>query len=909
MNHQSFGVHYFQPTSTGLEFRDDIFADGDIHRCHVEGDKLGSKNGWYVLHGGNIPAGAFGCFKRGITETWGSRNIQTMADDEKAIYLQKIEASRHQRAKEEEHVRENCRKWCTDTFSRAKEATDNHPYLMRKGVHSYGVRQEHETLLIPLRDSSGVLQGMQFILPDGSKKFKNGTTKLENYFAIGKPQGNTLLICEGYATGASLHETTGHAVAVAFDAGNLLAVAKNLREKFPDIRLVVCADNDESGIGQKHANDAAAAVGGLVAIPEKCGCDFNDLHQQQGAESVKAIVEAPTVAEVATVTVANEILPIGAARCDLDLQPEDIQRMRSALAVIPSDTKCEKLSSSQIIGLGLRHTESGIKTHVGACLCDEWDKMTGGKSSEVFAICDPHYSHTEPVTTASIFALAKEHGWCGDLPWPKVEPLITHQEADPYPLDVLPGIIGAAVREVVDFVQCPIALGACSALAVISTVAQGLVDVRRADKLDGPVSLYILAIADSGERKTTVDGFFSKPVQQWCAEQTEAAKPDVNRFEAENQIWEAKKTGLLTAIKERAKAGKDTSQIETEVSSLEIEKPEPPKVPQLLFSDATPEALAFRLAHGWPVGGVLSSEAGIVFGGHAMGRESAMRNMATLNSLWGAEPFKIDRRTSPSYTVRNARLTMGLAVQPETVRAFLDASKGLARGIGWLARFFIAWPESTQGTRMYQDPPENWPHLAKFHRRLGALLDLPLPLDENGELAPAMLEFSPEAKAIWVSFHDDIEKELRPGRDMAEARDVASKAADNCARLAALFHVFENDLGGTIGPGHMQAAAVVTTWHLYEARRFMGELSVPIELSNAVKLNDWLVEYCRVNRVVQVSTRTVQQKGPACTRDKSRLDNALQELVEAGRVQIVKEARQRIMKINPLLLGDKHGLA
>ena len=150
---------------------------------------------------------------------------------------------------------------------------------------------------------------------------------------------------------------------------------------------------------------------------------------------------------------------------------------------------------------------------------------------------------------------------------------------------------------------------------------------------------------------------------------------------------------------------------------------------------------------------------------------------------------------------------MGLAVQSETVRAFLDSSKGLARGIGWLARFLIAWPESTQGTRLFRDSPQHWPHLEKFHRRLWSLLDSPLSFDEFGKLSPDMLELSPEAKAAWVAFHDEVEEELRPGRDMAETRDVASKAADNAARLAGLFHVFENGPAGYVGADHMGAAA------------------------------------------------------------------------------------------------------
>jgi putative DNA primase/helicase len=486
--------------------------------------------------------------------------------------------------------------------------------------------------------------------------------------------------------------------------------------------------------------------------------------------------------------------------------------------------------------------------------------------------------------------------------WPEPSSLTVHRQADPYPLEALAGTIGAAVREVVNYVQCPVALGACSALAVVSTVAQGLVDVRRAGKLEGPTSLYLLAIADSGERKTTVDGFFSKPVALWEAQQAEAAKPDLRRYEAEQATWEAKKGGLLAAVKRASKDGTPTLELEKKVASLETEKPYPPNPPRLLFGDSTPEALAHRLAHGWPVGGVLSSEAGLVFGGHAMGKDSAMRNMSMLNSLWGAEPLTFDRRSVPSFTVRGARLTMGLAVQSETVRAFLDSSKGLARGIGWLARFLIAWPESTQGDRLYKDPPETWPNLEKFHRRLGALLDHPLAFNDQGELEPEPLELSPEAKAEWIAFHDEVEAELRPGRDMAETNDVASKAADNAARLAALFHLFENGPGGTIGLDHMKAAASLASWHLYEARRFMGAIALPLELNNTATLDVWLLEYCQQNRAAEVSTRDIQQLGPSCTRKSRTLDPALEELAKAGRVRVVVDGRRKLVKVNPALL-------
>jgi hypothetical protein len=95
----------------------------------------------------------------------------------------------------------------------------------------------------------------------------------------------------------------------------------------------------------------------------------------------------------------------------------------------------------------------------------------------------------------------------------------------------------------------------------VATVAQGLVDVRRADKLEGPTSLFLLAIADSGERKTTVDGHFKRPVEDWESEQAEAAKPDFKRYEAESAAWDSEKSGLLAAIKEASKRGKSADEL------------------------------------------------------------------------------------------------------------------------------------------------------------------------------------------------------------------------------------------------------------------------------------------------------------------------------------------------------------
>ncbi len=327
------------------------------------------------------------------------------------------------------------------------------------------------------------------------------------------------------------------------------------------------------------------------------------------------------------------------------------------------------------------------------------------------------------------------------------------------------------------------------------------------------------------------------------------------------------------------------------------------------MADTTPEALAFNLAQAWPSGGVLSSEAGIVFGGHAMGRESITRNLALLNSLWDGRGHKVHRRTSDPFTVDGVRLTMGLAVQPDVVRAFFENSKGLARGSGFAARFLIAWPQSTQGTRQFRCAPASWPYLSTFHQRIRELLDTAPSVNERGALELPMIDLSSDATAAWIAFHDDIEKELKSDGDMADTRDVASKAADNAARLAALFHIFDIGVSGEISAAHMRAATHIVTWHLYESRRFLNEVAAPPAVENVMRLDRWLLSYCWEQKTTTVNTRHVLRHGPGPLRHKNVLDEALVELADADRARLIQDGHQRKIEINPALVVNDRGAA
>ncbi|MCF8025665.1 MAG: AAA family ATPase [Desulfobacteraceae bacterium] len=165
-----------------------------------------------------------------------------------------------------------------------------HPYLSKKGVKSYGLRiDKHENLVVPL-SISGNLQTLQLISTDKKILLKEIPKKGAS-FQVGQGAGNTVYVCEGYATGASIYEATGGLVCMAVDADNILSAAEILRQVHQDKQFVFCADNDEHGKGYQKAAEAARVLGGKVCMPEQVGYDFNDLHQQQGLEAVKEAIK------------------------------------------------------------------------------------------------------------------------------------------------------------------------------------------------------------------------------------------------------------------------------------------------------------------------------------------------------------------------------------------------------------------------------------------------------------------------------------------------------------------------------------------------------------------------------------------------------------------------------------------
>lgn len=277
----------------------DITPDGVVHRFHCDGDRPGTRNGWYALYLDGTPAGVFGSWKTGITETWCSVSTAGQTPEQRSHLRKLIEQAKAERDQEQRQRNAKAAEKAHGMLENSKPADPHHPYLIAKQVQAHGIRQIGADLLVPVYVDRE-LTSLQTISRDGSKRFlTGGRISGGSYLIHDQTHRDELLICEGFATGASLHEHIGADVYCAFNANNLLAVARYVRQQHPEAKIIVAADDDRwgdgSNPGKTKARAAALDVGAKMLVPDWTGMDigswptdFNDWYRLRGTKEVQA---------------------------------------------------------------------------------------------------------------------------------------------------------------------------------------------------------------------------------------------------------------------------------------------------------------------------------------------------------------------------------------------------------------------------------------------------------------------------------------------------------------------------------------------------------------------------------------------------------------------------------------------
>ena len=278
----------------GLVPPEDIIVDGKLHRFASNG-KFSDSAGWYVLFDDGVMAGSFGCWRAGIKQFWRGAESRRLTT---------LERQRHKEARRADIDAHKARQLATAEkaailLARASPCV-SHPYLVTKSIQPHGSKQYKSCLLVPMHDAGG-LCSLQLIQADGTKRYLQGGRTHGCYFVIGDiAPGDIILVAEGFATGGTLREATGHAVVVAFTANNLQAVADEFRRRYPDHQILICGDDDfktSGNPGVTKATAAARTARASLVLPifdaerPATATDFNDMATLYGVGAVKKRID------------------------------------------------------------------------------------------------------------------------------------------------------------------------------------------------------------------------------------------------------------------------------------------------------------------------------------------------------------------------------------------------------------------------------------------------------------------------------------------------------------------------------------------------------------------------------------------------------------------------------------------
>lgn len=451
-----------------------------------------------------------------------------------------------------------------------------------------------------------------------------------------------------------------------------------------------------------------------------------------------------------------------------------------------------------------------------------------------------------------------------------------------FPLIRLPRRLQQAVMALHFKVKAPIPICVISVLSAASIACSAGHRVTRFNGLTSNIALFLLAIAASGERKTTCDNLANQALAEVNEMLRAAFEKDNAAFKTALATWKALRSGVLVALKRAAASGNDTHELEGRLAKIIDNAPTKPVLSSILLNDATPEAIIEHLANN-AFTGLFSNDACAIFSARTM------NNLGIFNIAWDGGTIRVNRKGQPPLIVDAATLTTSLMVQLEVLQSFLKDKGALARTNGFLARFLMCHPISTQGQRFEElSDFDCSADLDEFHGWTKNLLLTAI--DESGHLKheKKQLEFTPAAKELCRDYHNFIEENLQPIGQLADVRDAASKIGDNMARLAAIFHL-ASDSDGDISVETTEAAIAVSDYFLTEFKRLFGQAPVvPAWQTDAMNLWNCILHTAgRVNSY-QIRKNLIRQCAPNSLRNKTLFDSALNTLACWGCIQIFK---------------------
>lgn len=406
-----------------------------------------------------------------------------------------------------------------------------------------------------------------------------------------------------------------------------------------------------------------------------------------------------------------------------------------------------------------------------------------------------------------------------------------HAVADrvPYPIDALGELLGNAAKAIARTVDAPVPIAVHSVLAVAAYAAQDKANIV----IDGrtiPLSLFLLTIAESGDRKSACDNVASAALSQWQRERVREHVQELQKFKNARDVYDSEHKAALSGNK---KSAADKS-----AALNGLTPPEPPPEPIVICQEPTLEGLQRSFKLGRPSQALFSDEGAQFFGGHAMNPDNMQKTIAGLSKYWDGSPIVRTRAAQgESVTMYDRRLSIHLLVQPVIAQAVLGDP--LLMGQGILARFLIAEADTLAGTRFYKHANAmEHPAVIRFHATITNLLAYVPAIRDGGGLDLPALVLSQEAREVWVDSYDRTERELAPGGALELVKPIASKAAENANRIAGIFAVVEGT--GEVTGEQMERAWLLAAYYLQGALRAAQLSEASLLERDTTEVLEWL---------------------------------------------------------------------
>lgn len=457
--------------------------------------------------------------------------------------------------------------------------------------------------------------------------------------------------------------------------------------------------------------------------------------------------------------------------------------------------------------------------------------------------------------------------------------------SEPYPVKALGPVLSLGALAIARKIQAPIEMAAQSVLAVAALAAQSHADVQLPFGQTRPLSVALITVASSGDRKTSTDREAAWPLRTRENELGANYAADLETHRINIATWEAEKK----RIEGEKKLTRDARRL-----MLEDLGPAPlaPLFPFMTAPEPTIEGLIKAMPRALASLGLFSAEGGQFVGGHGMSTDNRLKTAAALSSLWDGDVIKRIRAGDGVSIIKGRRLSVHMMIQPDVAATFL--TDPLLRDQGLLSRILVAAPCTLAGTRTYQETTAHDDAAIKAYGvHILRLLNAPWPLMPNtdNELSPRVLPMSADAATLWREFHDETERQIGPGGRLAPVRDFAGKAAEHVARIAGVLAIVGDVHAEEISAHNMLDAVELVRWHLGEALRLCAASMTDPAARRAVRLLEWL----RTNHPAPntFGIRDIVRLGPAELRNKAPAETAVRKLVEHG---YVREASAKPLK-------------